>query len=111
MEVILCTVASPARGGEIGNQRGKRTRLTPTVFLVSSNLGYTIQERIDNSIPPAPNTTMCGESPAMRIELCTQRGTSSRLLPKGLLVASNLGYTIQKRKDNPLSPAPNTKKR
>ena len=97
--------ASPARGSERSNQRGKRTRL------VSGNLGDTTKERIDNFITPSPNTTICGEPPAMGIELCTQRGKSSRLLPKGLLVASNLGYTIRKRKDNPLSPPPNTKKR
>ena len=74
-------------------------------------MGDTTKERIDNFITPSPNTTICGESMAMRSELCPQRGTSSRLLPKGLLVASNLGYTIKKRKDNPILPPPNTKKR
>ena len=103
--------ASPTRGGEIGNQHGKRPRLTPTGLLASSNLGYTIQEQLENSSPPIPTTTKCGESTATRSELCTQRGTSSRLLPKGLLVASNLGYTIRKRKDNPRPPPTNTKKR
>ena len=103
--------ASPTRGGEIGNQCGKRPRLTPTGLLASSKLGYTIQERLENSSPPLPNTTKRVESSATSRELCTQRGTRSRLLPKGLMVASNLGYTIRKRKVNPLPPLPNTKKR
>ena len=45
-------------------------------------------------------TTICDASPARRNEICNQRGKRTRLFPTGLLFASNLEYTIKKRKDN-----------
>ena len=82
-----------------------------TGLLVPTTLGDSIRARKDHSIHPLPNTMICGEPPAMEIKVNQQRRKRSRLLPNGLLVASNLGYTIRKRKDNPLPPAPYPKKR
>ena len=55
---------------------------------------------------------LCNTSPSAWIEICNKKTKRTRLIPKGLLVASNIqGYTLRKQKGNPTQHPPNTKKR
>ena len=84
-------------------QSGRETHPT-TLAIRTIPLHAQTEQVIHDSNKRYYTTAIYNASPAIGSEIFNQQGKRTRLLPKGLLVASNLRYTLRKRKDNPIPP-------